>query len=149
MKNKRLKAVILLILAVVFVAMIISYHTLPRNLGQLYPGLANGTFSGYLKQGQRQYMLSGELEKQKISELLQDTDVKPGVKTNLEPETAFCLHFSGSEYLSIVVGQNGHISLAEMGDLEATRRFWKDDGGLFAALYAYHLQLGGEPLPEA
>ena len=148
MKNKRLKAVILLMISVVFVA-VISYRTMPRNLGQLYPALANSTVSGYLKQGEQTYMLSGESENQKISELLQDICVKPGEKTNEEPETAFCLRFSGDEYLSIVVGQDGDITLAEIGDLEGTRRFWKDDGGLFAALYAYHLQLGGEPLPEA
>ena len=148
MNNKRLIATIPLLLAVVFMA-VISYRTLPRNLGQVYPELVNGTFTGYLKHGEQTYMLSGELENQKISELLQDTDVKPGVKTNKEPETAFCLRFSGNEYLSIVVGQDGDITLAEIGDLEETRRFWKDDGGLFSALYAYHLQLGGKPLPEA
>lgn len=148
MKNKRLNAVILLMLSVVFMV-VISCRTLPRNLGQVYPELVNGTFSGYLKHGEQIYMLSGKLENSKIADLLQDADVKPGVKTNEEPETAFCLRFSGSADFSIVVGQNGRIFLAETDNLEATRRFWKDDGSLFEALYTYHLQLGGEAIPEA
>lgn len=147
MNKSCLKPVVFLILTVIFVV-VMSYHTLPRNLGQTYPELVNGAFTGYLKHGEQVYLLPEELENSTIAELLQDTHVKSAVNSNLEPETAFCLRFSGSENLSIVVGQNGSIILAETDNLEASRRFWKDDGSLFEAIYAYHLQLGGEAIPE-
>lgn len=148
MKKKPWKAAVLLILAVAAVA-VICFQTLPRNLGAVYPEFAGGSFSGYLKQGEQSSPLPENTENEQIAQLLQETDVKPGAKTNEEPETAFCLRFSGETSLSIVVGQDGSISLAETENLEATRRFWKDDGSLFEALYAYYLQSGGDPLPGA
>ena len=146
--DKRMKIALLLILASFFVT-VISCHPLSRDLGQRYPELASGTFSGYLKQGEQTYMLPEAMENQQISEILQDCCVKAGYKTKEEPKTAFCLRFSGDASLSIVVGQDGEIYLAETDDLERTRRFWKDDGSLFEALYAYYLQSGGATLPDA
>lgn len=149
MKRRWIWKVAILAVVVIAVAAAALYWFVPRDLGAVYPALEKGTYSGYLKQGMTQnYDLPETMDSQTVGMLFQKAEVKRGNETRQEPEVAFCLKMVGEENLTIVVGQNGKIMLAQTGNLNDTWKYWQDDGSLFAALYDHYLQQGGEPLAQ-
>ena len=118
MKRRWIWKVAILAVVVIAVAAAALYWFVPRDLGAVYPALAGGEYSGYLKQGFRNYDLPETMDSQTVGMLLQKAEVKRGTETKQEPEVAFCLKMVGEENLTIVVGQNGKIMLAQTGNLK-------------------------------
>jgi len=148
MKKRRIGIAVILAAVMIAVTAAVYWFT-PRNLGEVYPALEKGTYSGYLKQGMTQnYDLPETMDSQTVGMLFQKAEVKRGNETRQEPEVAFCLKMVGEENLTIVVGQNGKIMLAQTGNLDDTWKYWQDDGRLFTALYDFYIQQEGEPLAE-
>ena len=148
MKKRRIGIAVILAAVMIAVTAAVYWFT-PRNLGEVYPALEKGTYSGYLKQGMTQnYDLPETMDSQTVGMLFQKAEVKRGNETRQEPEVAFCLKMVGEENLTIVVGQNGKIMLAQTGNLDDTWKYWQDDGWLFTALYDFYIQQEGAPLAE-
>lgn len=133
-----------------------SSHCCPEQscrekLRELYTFTAEKESAAYLQweEGKSTHTPAVIPESQ-VVDFLTEATVKKGGKTSTEPFPAFCfvvISEDKTEY-SIVMGKSGAIPVAQYDDLEGTRKFRKDDGSLFTALYEAHMQNGSAPIPQ-
>lgn len=149
-RNQR-KSILCILLAVIVIAagIILAFTLRPKTLISLLEGEGELSYrvAGYSDQlVPLGTFVEGKIPQEQITELLETTMVKKGKAFRSLPSPCFELriHYTdGNDYL-IFVGKDGAISVGKVGDLYHYS-YWKDPSGqLFAALYQYHLDNGGE-----
>lgn len=142
----------LIFLAICSIILIV-YSQRKVLLAEIYPEISNGEYHATISWENR----SGEVSSYKVSisdekfrSMWETIHVKKHPKLKHMPVVAFEIRLIYKDVAySIVVGGDNTISVAQLENLNKTRKFWRDcDGKIFYSLYKLYLDNGGIRIPE-
>lgn len=150
MKKKRLlSAIAVLCICLCFALRYINEQV---SMSQVCPGLSDGSFEGsFVWDGMSSSVsLEALISDEEFQNIFAGTILKHGREYSSLPSPALEIHlFHDGGNHSIIIGADNTVSIAKFSDLDGTRTFWTEPTGtLFQALYALHINAGGEALPN-
>ena len=122
----------------------------PVTLSKRYQDMESPSchFSGYLQWATEEDYEATDMmvSDEELRPFFQQSSFKRASHAAEEPDVSFRIYLYGHKVYSIIVGQNGEISVEDTNNPDKTRTFWTDDGGLFESIYETHLANGGDPI---
>lgn len=147
MARKKRRILALLILICIGLSFLLHYYNEQILLTQICPAVSNGDYRISLYWNQKSHSISGREEN--FREALKTASLQRGEESHSLPSLCFEVRIfhEGKTYI-LIIGADDTVSVAETGNLEASRTFWTDPTGtLFDALYLVDPETGTGMIP--
>lgn len=147
MARKKRRILALLVLICIGLSFLLRYYHEQVQLVQICPAVSDGDYRISLYWNQKSYSVLGREEK--FREVLKTASLQRGNETNAMPNLCYEVRISqeGKTYI-LIIGADDTVSVAEVGNLEATQTFWNDPtGALFDTLYPVSTKTGTGMIP--